>query len=306
MRDPYQVLGLQKSATEADIKKAFRGLAKKHHPDLHPNDPQNEKKFKEINAAYELLRDSKKRQAYDAGRIDAEGRERRSGFYEQSYQSAGRQRSPGAHHDSFSFDGNVDTSSFFSDLFGWSNKTKPNAKRGDDVHYTLSVEFIEAAKGVKKRIKLPDGKSFEVTIAAGTKNAQILRLRGMGDPSPYGGPKGDALIEIHVNGDEFFSVDGADIHLKLPITLQEAVLGGTVTIPTLSGKVNLKIPPHSTTGKKLRLKGKGMPIESDGQGDQIVTLQILLPPEPDQELTKFMEQWGNKNIYRVRDELEKY
>lgn len=305
MRDPYQVLGIQKSATAAEIKKAFRDLAKKHHPDLHPKDVANEKKFKEINAAYELLSDEKKRKAYDTGRMDAEGRERHPGYDQRAYRSGGTDHRS-AHHDSFSFDDAVDPTSFFSDLFGWSNKTKPNAKKGDDVRYTLNIEFIEAAKGVKKKIRLPHGKSFEVSIPAGTKHGQVLRLRGLGDPSPYGGPRGDALIEVWVKDDAYFSVEGSNIHLRLPITLQEAVLGGTVTIPTLSGKVNLKIPAGSNTGRKLRLKGKGMPIKKDGQGDQIVTLRVMMPPEPDAELTKFMEKWGNKNIYRVRDDLEKY
>lgn len=300
MRDPYQVLGIDKSASAAEIKKAFRDLAKKHHPDLHQGDPVNEKKFKEINAAYELLRDEEKRKAYDAGQAG------RAGFNQRAYQTGTGGGGGYAHHDSFSFDEEVDPANFFSDLFGWSNKTKPNARRGDDVRYTLEVEFIEAAKGIKKRIRLPHGKSFEVSIPAGTKHGQVLRLRGLGDPSSYGGPKGDALIEVLVKDDAYFSIDGANIHLKLPITLQEAILGGTVTIPTLSGKVNLKLPPGCNTGRKLRLKGKGMPIENDGQGDQIVTLRVMMPPEPDAELTKFIEKWGDKNIYRVRDELEKY
>lgn len=306
MKDPYKILGLSSSASQDEIKKTFRKLAKENHPDLNPNKPDVEKRFKEINAAYEILSDPVKRKKFDIGQIDAEGHDIHPGFRGHSGAdpfTSQRARSGSAGADSFSFDGGFDSSNFFADLFGWSNKRKQAAQKGDDIQYTLKLPFLEAIKGAKKRVSMPNGRALNVTIQPGTKNGQILRLKGQGDPSAFGGINGDALVEIVVEDDPYFSRIGNDIHLNLPITLQEAILGGVVTIPTLSGNVNLKIPAGSNTGTKLRLKNKGIEIANNVFGDQLVELKIILPDQLDKDLKEFIEKWAPKNDYNVRKNL---
>jgi DnaJ-class molecular chaperone len=310
MNDPYKTLGLSASASQDDIKKIYRKLAKENHPDLNPNKPDIEKRFKEINAAYEILSDPEKRKKYDAGQIDASGKETHPGFrghsgFDPFSQQYGSQRPGGKRGDeSFSFEGNFDSSNFFSDLFGWSNKRKQTPQKGDDIHYTLKIPFLEAIKGCKKRVTMPGARVLNITIQPGTKNGQILRLKGQGDPSSSGGLKGDALVEIVVEDDPYFTRDGSDLHFFLPITLQEAILGATITIPTIHGKVNLKIPAGANTGTKLRLKAKGMELSEGVFGDQIVDLKVILPDTIDKELKDFIEKWASKNKYNVRQDLD--
>ena len=308
MRDPYQILGLSRSASADDIKKAYRKLAKEHHPDLKPGNASNEERFKEISAAYTLLSDAEKRARFDRGEIDASGQDRHHGFGGRSRANAGRSRAySGAGDDSF-FGGE----DWFSDLFGGGRKRGGAAggagasgggsrSRGSDINYSVSVPFIEAAQGTKRRISLSNGKSIDVTVPPGTEDQAKLRLKGQGLPGAGGFGAGDAIVEVHVEAHPFFTRQGADIHVEVPITLNEAVLGSTIRVPTVSGPVALKIPPGANTGSTLRLRGKGVMNQATKQaGDQYVKLKVVLPDPPDAELVKFVEEWARTRSYDVR------
>ena len=311
MRDPYQILGLSRSASADDIKKAYRKLAKEFHPDLKPGNAANEERFKEISAAYTLLSDAEKRARFDRGEIDASGQERHHGFGARSRANAGRSRAysgaGGAAGDD-SFFGGED---WFSDLFGGgrrrggggtggSSSGGPKA-RGTDISYSVTVSFIDAAQGAKRRINLSSGKSIDVTIPPGTEDQQKLRLKGQGLPGMGGLPSGDAIIEVHVEAHPFFTRQDGDIHVEVPITLNEAVLGATIRVPTVSGPVAVKVPPGSNTGATLRLRGKGVVSQKTKQaGDQYVKLKVVLPDPPDAELVKFVEEWAKTRSYDVR------
>lgn len=305
MRDPYQILGVSKSAAADDIKKAYRRLAKELHPD---NAAGNEERFKEVSSAYAILSDPAKRGKYDRGEIDADGNERggreRRGY--KAYSSAGRAHPGGGDEEGFSAE------DFFSDLFGrkrgqragpGAGGTGPKA-RGADIAYSVSVSFTEAAVGAKRRINLSNGKSLDVTIPPGTEDQQKLRLKGQGLSGLGGGSAGDAIVEVLVEPHPYFKRDDGDIHLELPITLPEAILGATIKVPTVSGAVALKIPPGSNTGAVLRLRGKGVVSQQDGKtGDQYVKLRVVLPDPPDSELVQFMERWAQKRSYDVRKKV---
>ena len=308
MRDPYQILGLSRSASADDIKKAYRKLAKEHHPDLKPGNASNEERFKEISAAYTLLSDAEKRARFDRGEIDASGQDRHHGFGGRSRANAGRSRAySGAGDDSF-FGGE----DWFSDLFGGGRKRGGAAggagasgggsrSRGSDINYSVSVPFIEAAQGTKRRISLSNGKSIDVTVPPGTEDQAKLRLKGQGLPGAGGFGAGDAIVEVHVEAHPFFTRQGSDIHVEVPITLYEAVLGSTIRVPTVSGPVALKIPPGANTGSTLRLRGKGVMNQATKQaGDQYVKLKVVLPDPPDAELVKFVEEWARTRSYDVR------
>ncbi|MFC5359680.1 DnaJ C-terminal domain-containing protein [Azospirillum himalayense] len=311
MRDPYQILGLTRSASADDIKKAYRKLAKEFHPDLKPGNAANEERFKEISAAYTLLSDSDKRARFDRGEIDASGQERHHGFGGRSRANAGRSRAysgagGGAGDDSF-FGGE----DWFSDLFSGGRKRGGTAggtggsggsrSRGSDINYSVSVPFVEAAQGTKRRISLSNGKSIDVTVPPGTEDQAKLRLKGQGLPGAGGLGAGDAIVEVHVEAHPFFTRQGSDIHVEVPITLNEAVLGATIRVPTISGPVALKIQPGANTGSTLRLRGKGVMNQATKQaGDQYVKLKVVLPDPPDAELVKFMEEWARTRSYDVR------
>lgn len=314
MRDPYQILGLSRSASADDIKKAYRKLAKEFHPDLKPGNAANEERFKEISAAYTLLSDAEKRARFDRGEIDASGQERHHGFGGRSRANAGRSRAysgagGGAGDDSF-FGGE----DWFSDLFGGGRKRGGAAggagagasgggsrSRGSDINYSVSVPFVEAAQGTKRRISLSNGKSIDVTVPPGTEDQAKLRLKGQGLPGAGGFGAGDAIVEVHVEAHPFFTRQGADIHVEVPITLNEAVLGSTIRVPTVSGPVALKIPAGANTGSTLRLRGKGVMNQATKQaGDQYVKLKVVLPDPPDAELVKFVEEWARTRSYDVR------
>ncbi|NUB08215.1 J domain-containing protein [Azospirillum sp. Vi22] len=313
MRDPYQILGLTRSASADDIKKAYRKLAKEFHPDLKPGNAANEERFKEISAAYTLLSDSDKRARFDRGEIDPSGQERHHGFGGRSRANAGRSRAysgaGGAGDDSF-FGGE----DWFSDLFGGGRKRGGpgggaaggaagggSRSRGSDINYSVSVPFVEAAQGTKRRISLSNGKSIDVAVPPGTEDQAKLRLKGQGLPGAGGFGAGDAIVEVHVEAHPFFTRQGSDIHVEVPITLNEAVLGATIRVPTVSGPVALKIPPGANTGSTLRLRGKGVMNQATKQaGDQYVKLKVVLPDPPDAELVKFMEEWSRTRSYDVR------
>ena len=310
-RDPYHILGLSRSASSDDIKKAYRKLAKEHHPDLKPGNAANEDRFKEISAAYTLLSDPEKRARFDRGEIDASGQERHHGFGGRGHAYSNRGRAYSNADDSFFGGGGGGGDDWFSDLFGGgrrrggggtggSSSGGPKA-RGTDISYSVTVSFIDAAQGAKRRINLSSGKSIDVTIPPGTEDQQKLRLKGQGLPGMGGLPSGDAIIEVHVETHPFFTRQDGDIHVEVPITLNEAVLGATIRVPTVSGPVAVKVPPGSNTGATLRLRGKGVVNQKTKQaGDQYVKLKVVLPDPPDAELVKFVEEWAKTRSYDVR------
>lgn len=303
MRDPYQVLGITKSASADDIKAAFRRLAKQLHPDLNPGRPDIELKFKELNTAYGVLSDPDQRKRFDRGEIDGAGNERSTRTYRKAYAKTGAGRDdPFGGFGGFGFGGDDP----FSDLFN--NKRKPNSgpqrTRGADVAYSVTVSFLEACLGAKRRVILSTGKAIDVAIPPGTEDEQRLRLKGQGLNGIGGGDAGDALIEVKVDPHPHLTRSGNDIHLEIPVSLAEAVLGATARVPTLDGPVVLKIPRGANTGTVLRLKGRGVPLgDTEQRGDQLVRLTVVLPEQPDAELTAFVERWAKSQTHDVRKKL---
>jgi DnaJ-class molecular chaperone len=297
--DPYAVLGIKKDASQTEIQKAYRRLAKKLHPDLNPGNKKAEERFKEISAAYDLLGEPEKRARFDRGEIDASGAERpRQRFYRDFADNGGsRYGGEGGFAD---FAGAED---ILSEMFGRGGGGNVRM-RGQDAQYRLDLDFLDAANGGKRQLTLPDGSVLDVAIPPGTRDGQILRLRGKGRPGIGGGPPGDALIEIGVRPHHIFNRKGDDIQVELPITLKEAVLGAKVSVPTLSGAVNMSVPKWTNTGTVLRLKGKGAPRADGSRGDEYVTLKIVLPKTPDPELEKFVARWGAAKTQRPRQTME--
>lgn len=300
MRDPYDVLGISKKASEAEIKKAFRGLAKKHHPDTHANDPKAVKRFQEIGSAYEILGDKEKRAQYDRGEIDAAGQPK--GFDPGARGFGGFRGRPGAQGKGpggFDFQWNSDGGGFsaediFGDILGGlgGSRRRNQPKKGADIQLATTVSLHEAAQGGLRRVILGDGRQLEVRIPAGVKDGQQIRLRGQGAPGERGGPPGDALIAIEIAAHPYLERDGRNLKMDLPISLKEAVLGAKVAVPTLTGEVNLTVPPHSNSGQVLRLKGKGLPSGgSEPAGDLYVRLVVTLPEGADLKLDAFVKAW---------------
>jgi DnaJ-class molecular chaperone len=282
--DPYQTLGVKKDASQDEIQKAYRRLAKKLHPDLNPGNKQAEEQFKEVSQAYDLLGDADKRARFDRGEIDASGAERPRQRYYRDFAEGASSYSTDSGFADFGAD------DFLSEIFG--RQARGNVRmRGQDVHYRLPLGFLDAINGGKQQLTLPDGSVLDVTIPPGTRDGQVLRLRGKGRPGIGGGPAGDALIEIEVRPHHIFTRKGDDIHVELPISLREAVLGGKVSVPTPSGAVSMTVPKWSNTGTVLRLKGQGVPKRGGGRGDEYVALKVMLPERPDPELEKFVSQW---------------
>jgi DnaJ-class molecular chaperone len=301
--DPYGVLGVTKDASQDDIQKAYRKLAKKLHPDLNPGNKQAEEQFKAVSAAYELLSDPDKRARFDRGEIDATGQERpRQRYYYRDFAGRPGDEHPYATSEGFSDFGD-EAGGLFSTLFGRGGRF--NIKmRGQDVRYRLPVEFLEAVNGATRRVTLADGSTVEVTIPAGAREGQVLRLAGRGAPGIGGGPPGDALIEIVVKPHPLFTRKGDDIHLELPISLSEAVLGGKVSVPTPTGLVTMTVPKGSNTGTVLRLRGKGAPRPDGRSGDEYVKLKVVLPDTPDPELEKFVQGWVAGRAHDPRRGME--
>ncbi len=297
MADPYQLLGVPRGASDDEIKKAYRRLAKKLHPDLNPGDKKTETQFKETTAAYDFLSDPEKRQRYDRGEIDESGQPRGFGGFRRSG-GAGpkRARDFGLDEDS----GGAEE--VFRDFFGFGGRQRAGMRmRGADVSYQAEVSFLEAALGGKKRLNLTDGKSLDITIPPGTQNGQTLRLKSQGLPGAGGATAGDAYVEVLVAEHPFFTREGFNISLEAPITLYEAILGGTITVPTIDGKVALKVPRDSNTGTQLRLKGKGILNPKTGQrGDQYVRFIVTLPEQVDSDLREAVERWAKTHSYDVR------
>lgn len=290
MKDPYEVLGVDRKATQDDIRKAYRRHAKKLHPDINPGDKAGEARFKEISAAYELLSDEDKRRRFDAGEIDASGQERPQQRYYRDFAGGGN-GGAGAYESSAGFADFEGAEDLFAEFF-----SRRRRVRGADLHFRLAIDFLDAVNGATKHVTLPDGGALSVSIPAGIDDGHVLRLKGKGArPRPAEGvgegEPGDALIEIAVDGHRFFTREGDDIHLELPITLREAVLGAKIRTPTPSGPVMLSVPKNASSGRVLRLKGKG--VQRAGRhGDQLVKLKIVLPDQPDAELEAFVSGWN--------------
>jgi len=312
MKDPYEVLGVPKTASEADIKKAFRTLAKKHHPDKHAGDAAAQKRFQEISGAYDILGDKDKRAQFDAGAIGADGNPRgfdpRAGGFQQGHPFGsgfggfGGQGGPGAREFHFSFDdapagGAAGFEDFFADLMGGARRGGrsggPRAAKGEDFSAAVTVSFDEAATGGTRRVVLQNGEQIDVKIPIGVKDGQVVRVKGRGGAGRGGGPNGDILLTVSVAPHPYLTRDGNDVRMDLPVTLKEAVLGGKVPVPTLTGTVSLTVPPNANTGTVLRLKGKGIAAHSgEPAGDLYVRLVISLPDRPDESLRNFAEGWA--------------
>jgi DnaJ-class molecular chaperone len=313
MRNPYEVLGVSKSASAGEIKSAFRKLAKKHHPDANKNDPKAAARFAELNSAYEIVGDAKKRKAFDNGEIDAEGKPRFQGFSGQPGGNpfGGAQGPGGSHFESFSYGpggfqrtsrggmGGGGFEDILRDMFG--GRAQPGGgapfeqedfgaqqRPGTDTQASLTITLPEAASGATKRVRLPNGKDVEVKIPAGLASGQTIRLKGQGQKGPWGGI-GDLLIEVTVEEHPQFKREGQTLRTTVPVSLDEAVLGGKVRVPTLDGAVELSIPANTSSGKTFRLRGKGMPGKETG--DLLATVHIVLPEKSDEELRALMEKW---------------
>lgn len=298
--DPYQVLGVKKNASQDEIQKAYRKLAKKHHPDLNPGNKQAEEKFKDIGTAYGILGEPEKRARFDRGEIDASGAETPQRHYYREYADAGARGGAGSYTSDEGFADLGDAGDIFAEFFGrrgaGGGAGRSNIRmRGGDVSYRLEIDFLDAVNGAVKQLKLPDGSEIKVTIPPGTRDGQILRLKGKGQPGFNEGPPGDALIEVTVKPHPFFTRKGDDIYAELAISLGEAVLGGKVQAPTPTGWVTLTVPKWSNSGTVLRLKGKGATKPDGTRGDEFVTLRIMLPERPDPELEKFVASWSGRH-----------
>ena len=299
--DPYQLLGVKREASQEEIQKAYRKLAKKLHPDLNPGNKKAEETFKEVSAAYDLLSDADKRARFDRGEIDASGAERPRQRYYRDFAEG-----DGAHvYTSDAGFADMDgMDDILSGIFGERGRRAGALRmRGGDVHYRLEVDFLGAINGASRRVTLPDESVLDVTIPAGTGDRQILRLRGKGRPGLNGGPPGDALVEIAVRPHAYFKREGDNIHLDLPVSLTETVLGAKIKVPTPTGPVTMTVPKDSNTGTVLRLRGKGAPRSTGGRGDEYVTLKVVLPEKHDPELTSFVSGWSNK-AYNPRRAME--
>lgn len=314
MRDPYQVLGVNRDASDADIKKAFRKLAKKYHPDQ-SKDPKAGEKFAEVNDAYEIVGDKDKRAQFDRGEIGPDGKPRFQGF-EGFRPGAG----PGAGAGTSGFrwstsrSGGVNFEDIFGEAFGRgfggatggprNARGAQQAPRGSDVSATVALTLEQLAKGEKARVDLPTGKTLEFAVPPGTPPGKVIRLKGQGQPSPLGGPAGDALVTIEFVPHPQFRPDGSNLRIDLPVPLDDAVLGGKVKVPTLEGSVSMKVPPGADHGRSFRLKGKGLPKAGGGRGDLLVSLRIVLPETIDPELKELMTRWREQGSAAVDDEIQ--
>jgi DnaJ-class molecular chaperone len=298
MADPYEVLGVKREASADEIRKAYRRLAKKNHPDLNPGDAAAEARFKEIASANDILSDAKKRVQFDNGEIDSAGLQRPPQQDQHSYR-AYAEAPGGSKYDRPLGNAGGDDRDLFAELFGSRGRRPPS--RGDDVHYTLAVDFLDAINGNKKRVVMADGRTLDIAIPIGLMDGQTLRLRGQGQPGIDGAPAGDVLVETHVGPHKIFRRDGRDIHSTLAVTVGEALSGAKVSVPTVAGTVQMTLPKGANTGTIVRLRGKGVPLVG-AAGDQLVELRVMLPTLPDTALIQAIEQWEAANPYNPRHE----
>jgi DnaJ-class molecular chaperone len=309
-QDPYLELGVSRTASADEIRKAFRKLAKQFHPDQNPGDKAAEERFKRISAAFDVLGDAEKRKKFDAGQIDADGRETMRGFRPGPGQGPGASNGPfGGGYSAGGFGGqeDVDFGDILSEMFG---RGGPGAarggfggfgggpQRGQDVRASLDISVEEAVQGGPKRIAFSDGRTLDVTIPRAAAEGQVLRLKGQGGQGRGGA--GDALIELNVAPHPVFKRDGANLVMDVPITVPDAVLGGKVEAPTPDGPVTLTVPKGANSGQMMR-KGRGLGLGAGGKrGDLLARLMVTLPDKPDPELEAFAETWRRDRPYSPR------
>ncbi len=295
MLDPYTILQVSKDATTEEIKQAYRRLAKALHPDLNPNNPSNARRFRDVTAAYDVLSDDTKRRQHDREAAAAE-RVRGSQNFEESLEGFFRRNwrggeAPRATAEEFDYTR--------ADMRSGANQARP-AHRGADIYQSLRIGFVEAALGGKKRVAVADDRAIDIVIPPLTEDGQSLRLKGQGGRGNRGGAAGDLFVEITVDPHPLFIRQGHDIRMTLPVTVPEAVLGATITVPTLHGMVQLKIPKGSNTDTVLRLRGKGVPSAGGTAGDQLVTLKVVLPDARDPGFADLVTEWSRRHHYSVR------
>lgn len=291
--DPYGVLGVARTASDAEIRRRYRQLVKELHPDVNPGNKPAEERFKKVTVAFDIVGDPVKRKAYDRGEIDAAGDPRRPEAY-----PGGAGGGRGARWSTGY--GGFDSDDPFGDIFaGFRGSTgQPRARRGQDARYTIELDFTEAAVGATKRVTMPGGQVLDLTVPSGVVEGQVLRLKGKGQPGQNGGTAGDALVEVHVKPHPYFKRAGDDVTIDVPLTLDEAVLGAKIEVPTLTGRVSLTIPPATSSGKTFRLKGKGIVNAASGMtGDQLVSVRIVLPDAIDNDLADFLRTWRETHSY---------
>ena len=305
-RDPYQELGVSRTATADEIRKAFRKLAKQHHPDANPGDKKAEEKFKQVSAAFDIVGDAEKRKKFDLGQIDADGRETMRGFGGQPGNgpfNAGGFGQGGFHRDQGP---EIDLSDLFGGMFNQGGGGRGPfggggmggggfSAKGADIKARLDIDLEEAIKGGKKRVAFSDGRTIDVTIPAGAQEGQTLRLKGQG--SPGRGGQGDALIELTIKPHPIYRREGEALVMDLPISIPDAVLGGKVEAPTPDGNVMLNVPKGSNSGQTLRLKGRGMPDAKGKRGDLLAKLVVTLPETVEEDLEKFAQAWRDQKPY---------
>jgi DnaJ-class molecular chaperone len=313
MADPYATLGVSRGASEKDIKSAYRKLAKELHPDRNKDNPQASARFSEVTRAYDLLSDKDQRARFDRGEIDLEGNPTMpfggAGGFGGGFNGGSRSQAGGGFQGFPGGGEEVDLSDLFEGLFnrggqsgfgaGHAGGTRrpPPPQRGGNIAYRLRVPFAEAATLKEQRIGLGDGSTIDLKLPAGVEDGTQMRLKGKGQPGPGG--SGDALVTIEIEPHPFFTRDGDDVRLELPITLDEAVAGAKVKVPTVDGPVMLTVAPGSGSGKVLRLKGKGFTRKDGSRADQLVTLSIQLPSDL-MELSRRLEGWQDPTPVRNR------
>jgi DnaJ-class molecular chaperone len=318
-QDPYTVLGVSRSATADEIRKAFRKLAKESHPDRHPGDKAAEEKFKRYSAAFDILGDADKKKKFDAGEIDADGREMARGFTGRGpggagfggggpfgaggfgggsgfNRGAGRGAGPGGA-------GGMDFEDILSEMFagrGPGAGAQRGPAKGEDVRLKLEIDLEDAIKGGAKRIAMPDGTTLDLTIPAAAHEGQTLRLRGKGKPGRSGGVAGDAMVELSIRPHPVYRLEGSDLHMDLPISVPDAILGAKVDAPTPDGPVSLTVKAGANSGQMLRLKGRGATDAHGRRGDLMARLIVTLPDLPDDQLIQFAQDWRDKRPYQPK------
>jgi len=323
-QDPYQTLGVSRSASADDIRKAFRKLAKANHPDVNPGNAAAEERFKRVSAAFDILGDTEKKVKFDRGDIDADGRETSRGFGSGApfgggggggpfgARNSGRRAGPGAGPGAGFGGGDFDD--ILAEMFGGRAGAGPQGGggagaggfggrgpvKGDDLRLRLEIDLEEAIKGGAKRISLPSGATLDLTIPPAARDGQTLRLRGKGEAGRQGGPVGDALIELAIRAHPLYRRDGADLSMDLPISVPDAILGARVDAPTPDGPVSLTVPPRANSGQTLRLKGRGATDAQGRRGDLLARLVVMLPDMPDEALEAFAREWRDKRPYQPR------
>ena len=300
-RDPYQELGVSRGASHDEIRKAFRKLAKQHHPDTNPGNKAAEDRFKQVSAAFDIIGDAEKRKKFDAGEIDADGRETMRGYGGGAGGGGpwGQQGGWNQSRNAESMEG-ADLGDLFSEILGRRGGGGGGgfgsfSQKGADVRAKLEIDLEDTIHGAKKRIAFSDGRTIDVTIPKGAEEGQTLRLKGQGSPGRSG--PGDAFIELVVRPHAIFRREGEQLVMDLPVTIPDAVLGGKVEARTPDGAVTLTVPKGANSGQSLRLKGRGLSDSRGKRGDLLARIVLMLPEKPDAELEAFAERWRKERPY---------